>query len=399
MRASDIILLNVQSFRTRLMRAMLTVGGMSIGIGAVFFLVTLGFGLQQVLFESITTAESLLSLDVASQGDALKLDAKTIEEIASLPNVEEVSPVASLSAQAELQGVATDVVAQLVTPSYFRLQGMTLDFGSPFNEGDAEGVVVSSALLKAFNLEAAQGVGQELALTVFVPQVETEDRPESVRIVKAEPAPRIRGVVADDTTALLFVSSTTLPDVVVPSYQQAKVKVESEEYLNTVRDEILQRGFLVSALSDAIEEANRVFFVLQVVLGIFGVVALLVAAVGMFNTMTISLLERTQDVGIMKAIGASDRDVLFLFLSESFLMGLLGGFGGIGVGYVGGQALNLGLNILARTQDAEPLNVFAYPLWFIASIVALSAVVGFSTGIFPARRAAHLKPLVALRYK
>jgi putative ABC transport system permease protein len=115
--------------------------------------------------------------------------------------------------------------------------------------------------------------------------------------------------------------------------------------------------------------------------------------------MTIALLERTNEIGIMRAIGVTRRDMLMLFLMESSLMGLLGGVGGVAVGYLGGEIANTGLNILAKTMGGQTLNLFYRPLWFILVIIVFSTIIGFLTGVYPSIRAARMNPLEALRYK
>lgn len=158
-------------------------------------------------------------------------------------------------------------------------------------------------------------------------------------------------------------------------------------------------GFNVSALSDTIEEANKIFQAVQIILSLFGAVALIVSAIGMFNTMTIALLERTQEVGIMKSLGASNSDVWKLFLVESIIIGFLGGVSGIFLGIAGGQISNFGVNKLASSLGGTAIDLFYTPSEFIMIILLFSTIVGFLTGLYPARRASRLNPLEALRYK
>jgi len=158
-------------------------------------------------------------------------------------------------------------------------------------------------------------------------------------------------------------------------------------------------GFVVAALSDVIDQANKIFRILQTVLAIFGAIALIVSAIGMFNTMTIALMERTQEVGIMKSLGASKTDIVLLFVTESVIMGFLGGVIGLALGMLSGEAFNILLNILAKRFEGNPVDVFYTPPWFAITIVIFSTVVGLITGIWPARRAANLNPLEAVKYK
>jgi putative ABC transport system permease protein len=182
-------------------------------------------------------------------------------------------------------------------------------------------------------------------------------------------------------------------------YQLVKIKVAKEELLPEVREVIISKGLLVSALSETLKEAGRIFRVIQIVLGIFGVFALIVAAIGLINTMTITLLERTNDIGIMRSIGASSGNIRWLFLVESVLTGIIGGLVGIILGIFMAEAFNLMINILAKALGGQQVSLFSYPIWFIASTLILSSLVGLIAGMWPAKRAAKLNPLEALRYK
>ena len=164
-------------------------------------------------------------------------------------------------------------------------------------------------------------------------------------------------------------------------------------------DSITDMGYSVLALSENIDQINKVFQAIQIVLGIFGLVALFVAAIGMVNTMTVTLLERINEIGIMKAIGASDKDIGKMFLVESLMIGFSGGIGGIILGFLVSRIFNLGINMLAQSFGGQPVNLFYTPLWFIAFIVIFSTLVGFFSGIIPSKRASGMNPLEALRYK
>jgi putative ABC transport system permease protein len=119
----------------------------------------------------------------------------------------------------------------------------------------------------------------------------------------------------------------------------------------------------------------------------------------MFNTMTVTLLERTKEIGIMRTLGASPNDVKYLFVSESVIVGFLGGVSGIVMGVALGLAVNLFLNIVAGQFGGKSVSLFSFPLTFLAFIAVFSAAVGYLTGIFPAKRAAKLNPLDAIRYE
>jgi len=190
-----------------------------------------------------------------------------------------------------------------------------------------------------------------------------------------------------------------LENITYSTYVGAKVKVSNSEAMTSVREQIINMGFLVSVLQDTIDQVKKIFSIVQVVLGLFGLIALTVSAIGMFNTMTVMLLERTNEIGIMRSIGVTRKDVRKLFIFEAMIMGFLGGLGGVLLGYLGGFLANIGINVLAHYFGGQALDLFSSPTWFIVLIILFSTIIGLLTGIFPAQRAAKINPLDALRYK
>ena len=132
-------------------------------------------------------------------------------------------------------------------------------------------------------------------------------------------------------------------------------------------------------------------------LALFGGIALVVSAIGMFNTMTVTLLERTKEIGIMRTIGGSPLKIKVMFLTESVLMGTLGGFVGIGIGVGGGLAINFLLSMLATKMGGQAMALFRFPLAFLLFIAVFSMIMGYLTGLFPSKRAGSLNPLDAIR--
>jgi putative ABC transport system permease protein len=206
-------------------------------------------------------------------------------------------------------------------------------------------------------------------------------------------------MINDKSKANVYVSSASVSDLGFDYFNRIKIRVSSEDKISSVRENITQKGYIVSAISDTVDQTRKIFGVIQVVLLSFGMLALIVSAIGMFNTMTISLLERTQEIAIMKSLGASARDIWSMFLTESVLIGFLGGTMGIGIGYGGTEFFNVLLNLIAKNFGGVSVDIFFIPLWFVFFIIIFSTVVGLVTGFYPAKRAAALDTLEALRYK
>ncbi|MDP2693142.1 MAG: ABC transporter permease [bacterium] len=397
MRLSDALSLSTRMFRTRPMRTLLTILGVGVGIGTVLFLVSLGYGLQNAILSRITTTDSLLALDVnPGTSELIKLDNESLQAISQIPHVEEVSPVITASAQISAAGLTGDGIMYAVNPSFFRLSGIETIHGEYFTQD--KDLLISTAAVKLLNLEPETSLGKEIKVTFFVPHL-NEEGVEEVTIFEDTEPYKIVGVVLDDTESLVFVPISNANDAGIDSYLETKVKITDADYMIDVRNKIMEMGFFVSALRDTIDQAKKIFKIIQIVLGLFGMVALIVSAIGMFNTMTVMLLERTNEIGIMRSIGVSKGDIKKLFLFESMLMGFLGGLGGVILGYLGGEIANFVMNILAKNFGGQAIDLFERPLWFLLVIIITSAGIGYLTGVFPARRAAKLNPLDALKYK
>jgi putative ABC transport system permease protein len=158
-------------------------------------------------------------------------------------------------------------------------------------------------------------------------------------------------------------------------------------------------GFSTFSILDATRSLRRFFAVLDLFLGIFGSLALAVAALGIVNTLVMAILERRREIGIMKAIGASDGDVKKLFLAEAAVMGLVGGMLGVALGWAMGQLINAGANVYLHRQNLPSEELWAVPWWLVVGAIAFAIVISMISGLYPAARAAKLDPVQALRYE
>jgi len=399
MMMSDLLLLSTRAFTTRPMRTFLTILGVGVGIGTVLFLVSLGYGLQNTILSQITSADALLTIDVTpGSSAAIALDQDSLSKFSQMQNVAEVSPVVTLNSQFSIGELTGDGLVYAVSPSYFRLSGMTTQLGELFKDTDTNSIIISSAGAELFNLEPAKILNKEIALTLLTTEKNDEGF-EEVKAVKRENKYVVKGVIEDDSSSFVFIPMQSVSDLKIDKFSAIKVKVKDEKFMENSRNQIIDMGFLASALSDTIDQAKKIFKIIQIILALFGLVALIVSAIGMFNTMTVTLLERINEIGIMRSIGASKGDIKKIFLIESVLMGLLGGVFGIILGYLGGEVANFGINLLAKNFGGQSLSLFYIPAWFVGFILVFSTVIGFLTGVFPSMRASRLNPLDALRYK
>jgi ABC-type antimicrobial peptide transport system permease subunit len=392
---NDTFKLATRMFRTRPMRTWLTILGIGVGISAVVVLVGLGYGLQNILLEKIVFGDAMLSLDVvAPPSQVITINDKTIADFRQMDNVADVAPLASFSSSITFSGLTGSILLQGVDANYFRYAGVVADKGSLFNAGENDDVVISSALLKLFDLPADQIIGKYVDLKVLLPgsNNSTQETPLNKQYL-------VKGVVADDASLYAYAPLSDLTSqFAITSYERARVKVVSRESLTKASNDFIAKGFIVNSLAQTVAQANKIFSGVQIVLAVFGGIALVVSAIGMFNTMTVTLLERTKEIGIMRTIGASNLTIEILFLSEAILMGFFGGLSGVAIGVGGGDGVNLVLGIVAQKMGGQPVNLFEFPLWFLSFMIIFSAILGALTGWFPSRNAAKLNPLDAIRY-
>lgn len=183
------------------------------------------------------------------------------------------------------------------------------------------------------------------------------------------------------------------------NYSALIVRVDDPARVQPAQDALKKMGFRTFSLLDATKSLRRVFVILDLFLAIFGSVALVVASLGIVNTLVMSVLERRREIGVLKALGASDADVKRLFFVEAGVMGTAGGALGVLLGWLIGRAINFGTNIYLSQQDLPHETIVLLPLWLIGGAIAFAVAVSLLSGIYPAARAARLDPVQVLRYE
>ena len=183
------------------------------------------------------------------------------------------------------------------------------------------------------------------------------------------------------------------------TYMTLTVRVKDPGKVAQVQDAINKMGFRTFSVLDATKSLRRFFTVLDLFLGIFGSLALAVATLAIINTLVMAVLERRREIGVMKAIGASDRDVKRLFFAEAGAMGFFGGLLGIALGFAIGEAINVGTGIYLHRHQLPSEAVWILPSWLIGAAIAFSIVVSLLAGLYPASRAAKLDPVQTLKYE
>lgn len=257
--------------------------------------------------------------------------------------------------------------------------------------------VVNQALLRVLGVSENSAVGETFDIQFVVTSNLLGSEEEKVESIPSEYT--IIGVIPGEEAPFLYVPFIDLRGLGIQNYSQVKLVVDDQNRLAQVRQQVESLGFITNSVVDTVEQIDRLFDTVRVILAGMGVVALSVASLGMFNTLTVSLLERTREVGLMKAMGMKSNEVQDLFLTESMTMGFVGGFFGIFIGFIGGKLLGFLLSIIALSQGAGIIDVSYIPPLFMLVVFVLSVFVGVFTGLYPAYRATKISALDALRYE
>lgn len=182
-------------------------------------------------------------------------------------------------------------------------------------------------------------------------------------------------------------------------YGSIILKVNDTEKLKAIADAVTKLGYGVATAQDMLDEMNKVFLGIGIVLGVIGGISLFVAAIGIINTMVMATYERIREIGVMRACGATRATIRRLFTFEAAMLGFWGGIFGLILSILIGK---LGTSIVSRYATDIPIpieKIAQFPLWLVASVVGFTTLVGLISGLYPAIKAARLNPVDALRYE
>ena len=463
MKIPDLTELALRNLRESLLRNSLTTVGISVGVASLVAMLSLGIGLQQLasrrlvksgLFDTIivSSRREMRGMDRQEErsgpifGESRILDEAARLEIERMPNVSEAYPdirfatelrfedkphltmVSALPPSARsndafegMQGsfFSSDSAPEALLQKSFaeELLGKTPPLGAPEpNVAELAKPLLGKELLMRF----AQRAPASSAAAAGDPE-NGDVAGASYSVVSREQKLKIVGVSDLDpesmrgpTRAKVFLPLKLAESLHVmlptdlreiehaseqPVYSSVSVRVKNPAKIQAVDDAIKKMGFTTFSIADASRGLRQFFGVLYAFLGIFGSLALIVASIGIVNTLVMAILERRREIGIMKAIGASDGDVRRLFFAEAGAMGFLGGILGVILGWAIGQLINFGTNIYLKRQSLPPENFWAVPWWLVAFAIGFAFAVSLISGLYPAGRAAKLDPVQALRYE
>jgi putative ABC transport system permease protein len=408
-------------------RTALSAVGVTVGILTIVTMLSLGIGVQQEVTGTLASAglETVRIRPATEESSEFSrfldpertvlITPELVEEIRARDDVVEVNPYiyvpwginVSLKIGDKTAQVSVDETSWI--PSEPFTQPPELIAGAELADGAQGKIVVSSDALASMGYADRAAIneliGQEVALVLKAPRGDTQTVP--LRLVGVfEPKYGFDGPYFD--TYINSADALVLkawwyndPDILAhEGYDALTVKAASLNDAVQIVEQFEEQGFEVTSLRTMLDMVNKTLIILQTMLGSVGGLALFVACIGITNTMVMAIYERTKEIGILKAIGASPGDIRLLFVTEAACIGLLGGI----VGTIGGWLLGLGLNegILAYLQSQEvPVTgtFFVVTGWLVALALAFAIVVGLLAGLYPAARAARLDPVEALRHE
>jgi len=443
----DLLELAGRNLRESLLRSGLTTAGVSIGVASLVAMLSLGTGLQDLTnrrlsrsgFFDTVFVTSLRDIDEddpdQSKGDVSKarpLDDTVRKDLEKIPNVREAEPEVRFMSEVRY-GDATHAAFVAGLPPSDRdnesFEGMKgrffssphaqeaivpIDFAKDLNQKDPNSVVGRDLVLRyaerqplAASSSSQAGMSNSSGFSV----VHKEQKVKIVGIVDQEPFGGMRSI----SWARVFIPTDLANDLNMMQYSDLRgvageaaggktyraliVRVASAGKVQAVQDAIKKLGFRTYSILDATKEFRRFFAILDLFLGIFGSLALAVASLAIVNTLVMAVLERRREIGIMKALGASDADVRNLFFVEAGAMGLVGGIFGVLLGWSIGRLINFGTNIWLHRRNLPPETIWSSPLWLIGAAITFSIVVSLAAGLYPAARASKMDPVQALRYE
>jgi ABC-type antimicrobial peptide transport system permease subunit len=182
-------------------------------------------------------------------------------------------------------------------------------------------------------------------------------------------------------------------------YNSIYVRAESVSDMEKVRNILEDQHYNIFSIADQLDEIRQAFIFIDAILGTIGIVALIVAALGIINTMVMSILERKKEIGIMKAIGGGEGDIRLVFFVEASMIGIIGGALGLAAGWLFTQIANLIINAHLKPPGEASIDMFYFPVWLVVGAMIFSLCVSLAAGLYPAYRAARVDPVQALRHE
>lgn len=413
------------NLRRRPVRNILTSAGVVIGIVTLVAMVSIGVGVQAELnrnFETLGLENVFISPTFPEEDDAFDpfgfvepeepLTPEVVAAFRAMPEVESVTPVLNLPSNMEVSLAIGDQIIPVRLSNDFshgpqmmgEITPPEMLAGDPLGEGDTQGMVILVGLADELIAESggdyADLVGGSVTLSVRLPRGETRDFKTTIVGVENSRSFQSADLGLRERTqikAWWYGRSDTLN---TDGYDMLVVRATDKSTVPTVLDAAEALGTQSQSLGAVLEIANRVLTVMQALLGSVGGLALLVATLGVANTMMMAIYERTREIGVLKALGARNREVRRMFTADAVLLGFIGGVVGLILGTLLGRLVDwIGHLYLANEGVTGIGQMSIVPPWLAIGSLIFAALIGVLGGFYPAARAARLDPVAALKHE
>ncbi|MEW5901200.1 MAG: FtsX-like permease family protein [Acidobacteriota bacterium] len=452
MRLGDYLEFSFSNLWKRKLRTFLTAFGVTIGIGALVSMVSFGVGMQKNVTEGFQSLELFNSITVlpsefmagegrdpdeapkvkppSGPGQAV-LDEAAVAKIVRIRGVETAFPEIRFPAVVRFQGQEEFRLIQAVPALTSASKLVRFTAGRGFVSDEEEALVVSSSFLRRLGVrDPRSALGKKMVLSSLAFDSSLLSPLDLAAALGGSRLPFTMEnyeltIVGITETATFAGPAPMQSDVFIPlgvsgrmkrlpfsnvwdlfrgakegriGYSAVNVRLSSPAFVESVKKEISALGFGTFALIDQFREVQKAFLVMNMILAAVGMIAIVVASLGIINTMVMSILERYAEIGIMKAVGAGDRDIRKIFFFESSAIGLLGGVFGLALGWAVSGVINRIVNYFLAKQAVPFIQYFRFPAWLCLGAIAFSVAVSLVAGIYPAMRAARVDPVRALRH-
>lgn len=375
------------------LRTFLTIFGIIIGIGAIFFLLSFGLGLQNLVTKQVIGDKSIKAIDISTPNSKiLQLNAEAVNKIRKLPHIDKVGTSFSFPGSLGWKSSEIDSVVYGIEKNYESLSNLNLIYGRLLNDQDTTNVIVNTTALTSIGIKDHKGALNK-QLRVRIPLADSSTG--KTEIVNSF---TIVGIINSGAGSEVFIPNGLFEGAGITHYTQVKATADDTLNVNVLRKQIESMGFQTSSPVDTLDQINKIFKFFNLMLVSFGAIGMIVSVLGMFNTLTISLLERTKEIGLMMALGGRNSDMRKLFVFEAVMLSLLGSMVGIGFAMLGGQVVTMSMNRFAQGRGVkESFALFSAPWWLILGLILFMVMIGLLVVYFPARRAEKINPIDALR--
>lgn len=403
MKLGDIIFMAVDGIKERKFRVSLNVLGILIGISAIVALLSITNGMSisisqelEVLDPQTITVTPGSFMGGATLGGAT-LTLRDIDRIERISGVAMVTPVISKTAEIQISGYSDSVTVTGMIPEEYSQAFATVEAaeGRLLRGSDGMSTVLGARVAHPQHLEEPIArLGSRVMLDIT-----GQEEKETVVFRVAGILEEVGGIMFGSADTQIFITFTTAQRIFHTGniIDQILIKAESVESVEKITIEVqdeLGEDVMVLSSESITAMVGNVMTMMEAILGGIAAISLVVAGIAVINTMTISVMERTREIGVMKALGAKSRDVLMMFLTESLLTGLIGGVIGVVFGIFLGQIVS---TILTFTMNVHLTAVASLEVGVIG--IAFAVTTGTLSGFYPSRKASKLAPVEALRYE